>query len=56
MKEFHTQSCFIVFVWGIVDKEPLAYGGYPHEAVVCLDYFSYFAADDDAELCGDVEV
>ena len=41
---------------GIVDKEPLAYGGYPHEAVVCLDYFSYFAADDDAELCGDVEV
>lgn len=40
----------------IVDKEPLAYGGYPHEAVVCSDYFSYFAADDDAELCGDVEV
>ena len=26
------------------------------EPVVCLDYFSYFAADDDAELCGDVEV
>ena len=41
---------------GIVDKESLAYGGYPHEVVVCPDYFAYFAADDDAELCGDVEV